>query len=259
MQHVELAHGGAKLRLGELRSLTVIRDGKPRGVSDFSGSWASSFGPMELTQEGLRVTGTYGFDAENPIEGRVKSDRLEFTYGQNGASGWFEIDDQRTLLTGEYSSARGEVGFWGAYGVKPSMPEPVAGQIVKGQTKSMLNFWLRVPESFNPERSMSAIVILHGSNMSSRAYVETIVATWPDIADDFILVGLDGEKVSRGAKPERMAYKYTYVNFGGPGAGPKWAHLQSPALVAEALQELQDVLPIDRWFIGGHSQGGFLT
>ncbi len=259
MQLLEIGQGPEKVRLGGLRSLTVIRDGKPRGVSDFSGSWASSFGPMRLEQEGLQVTGGFGFDNEQVIKGRVKGDRLEFTYGQSGESGWFEIDDLHTLLTGGYKGARGDLGFWGAYPIAPSMPEPEAGQIVTGQSLSSLNFCVRVPEPFDPDHPIPAVALLHGSNMSARAYIETVVAAWPDIARDFILVGIDGERVSSSATPERMAYNYTYVNYGGPGIGPKWAHRQSPALVAETLLEIQEAMPIDRWLLGGHSQGGFLT
>src|SRR5205814_10697226 len=32
-----------------------------------------------------------------------------------------------------------------------------------------------------------------------------------------------------------------------------------PALVAEALDDLRETYPISRYFVGGHSQGGFLT
>jgi dienelactone hydrolase len=34
---------------------------------------------------------------------------------------------------------------------------------------------------------------------------------------------------------------------------------ESPALVREALEKLKGVYPIGRYFVGGHSQGGFLT
>jgi pimeloyl-ACP methyl ester carboxylesterase len=34
---------------------------------------------------------------------------------------------------------------------------------------------------------------------------------------------------------------------------------ESPALVAEALRELRGVYPVSKYFVGGHSQGGFLT
>src|SRR5262249_29869891 len=100
---------------------------------------------------------------------------------------------------------------------------------------------------------------LHGSNMDSRAYVDTIVAAWPELAERFVIVGLDGERMSEASKPGELRFNYTYVNFGGPKAGPEWAHRQSPALVAEALQQLAGELPVTKWFLGGHSQGGFLT
>ena len=34
---------------------------------------------------------------------------------------------------------------------------------------------------------------------------------------------------------------------------------ESPALVSEAMDELRKVYPVERYFVGGHSQGGYLT
>src|SRR5262249_13171206 len=93
-----------------------------------------------------------------------------------------------------------------------------------------------------------------------RAYVETMAAAWPDIARDFLLLGINGELPSN-FKADSLAFNYTYVNYVGRSKfqGFPGTDRESPALVLEATRELRQVYPIDRYFVGGHSQGGFLT
>ena len=54
---------------------------------------------------------------------------------------------------------------------------------------------------------------------------------------------------------------FTYVDFVGKSTyqGFPGTDRESPALVSEALAELRETYPIDYYFVGGHSQGGFLT
>jgi hypothetical protein len=61
---------------------------------DFSGRWFTSFGPMELTQDGRAVHGSYDYgDNECPLEGELENGRLRFTYREPDAAGegWFEL------------------------------------------------------------------------------------------------------------------------------------------------------------------------
>jgi predicted esterase len=92
---------------------------------------------------------------------------------------------------------------------------------------------------------------------------DTLAVTWPDIAKDFLILGINGEQPSTigGKKDEEPAFNYTYVDFVGKSTfkGFPGTDRESPALVSEALAELRKVYPIDRYFVGGHSQGGFLT
>jgi predicted esterase len=108
-------------------------------------------------------------------------------------------------------------------------------------------------------RSYPAIAFFHGSNMSSSSYVHTIAGTWPELAEDYVLVGFDGERMNAWSEEGAPTYNFTYINFGGHEVGPAWAHRQSPALVAEGLDELREAYGLSQWFAGGHSQGGFLT
>ena len=74
----------------------------------------------------------------------------------------------------------------------------VAGKIVDGSTRNLLTYSIRAPEGFKADspRKWPTVLILHGSNMNGRAYVNTIAAAWPEIARDFILLGINGETPS---------------------------------------------------------------
>jgi predicted esterase len=137
----------------------------------------------------------------------------------------------------------------------------VAGKIVDGSTQGALTYYVRAPEAYKKDatRKWPAIVILHGSNMNGKAYVATIAAAWPDIAREYLLIGINGEQPS--AKGDEPTFNYTYVNYVGRSTfkGFPGTDRESPALVAEALADLREAYPVSRYFVGGHSQGGFLT
>jgi hypothetical protein len=66
----------------------------PAQPADFSGRWATSFGPMTLRQDGARVTGTYGREGtENTIDGTLAGGKLTFAYKEavERGSGWFRL------------------------------------------------------------------------------------------------------------------------------------------------------------------------
>lgn len=253
---VEVAGEPRAFRCADLLTLVVRRGGAAVALPSFGGEWMSSVGPMELTQSGAKVTGTYGWGGSGSITGNVTGRKLAFEYeqGRDSGSGTFELNGGDVLL-GQKAKDR----FWGAYRKVPVRAAAEPGATTSGQTELGVRYHVHWPADYEPGRKRAAICILHGSNMSSRAYVDTIVSAWPDLAKDYLVVGLDGERMSPASKPDALRFNYTYVNFGGPGVGPIWAQKQSPALVAGALGELGDQLGVDRWFLGGHSQGGFLT
>lgn len=135
------------------------------------------------------------------------------------------------------------------------------GKIVDGTAANKVTWHVRVPKKVDPRRPSPALLIFHGSNMNSKAYVSTIVAAWPKLAEEYILIGINGENRVKGSSDENPAYNYTYVNFAGKSKykGYPGTDRESPALVAEVVQELKKSLKISKLFVGGHSQGGFLT
>ena len=95
--------------------------------------------------------------------------------------------------------------------------------------------------------------------MNGRAYVNTLAAAWPEIAKGYVILGINGETPSDLSEEPR--FNYSYVNYVGRSTykGFPGTDRESPALVAEALTDLKRTYPIARYFVGGHSQGGFLT
>ena len=59
----------------------------------FSGHWFTTFGPMDLQQEGGLVRGTYGFNNDCLIEGSIDGERFVFRYQEPAArgEGWFVL------------------------------------------------------------------------------------------------------------------------------------------------------------------------
>jgi predicted esterase len=96
---------------------------------------------------------------------------------------------------------------------------------------------LRLPPGYNPKVGAPAIVWLHGSNMNSIDYVSTFVAQkW---FPDWILIGIDGETGSK-----EQGHNYTF---------------NSAKFIVEAYDEIARSVKITKAFIGGHSQGGYVT
>jgi hypothetical protein len=65
-----------------------------RTMSSFAGRWFTTFGTMELSQDGSRVEGIYESAAPRcAIQGTIRDGRLHFTYQEPTAAGegWFEL------------------------------------------------------------------------------------------------------------------------------------------------------------------------
>ncbi|MBK9384916.1 MAG: hypothetical protein IPN34_08885 [Planctomycetes bacterium] len=232
-----------------------------QSAEDFAGEWMGSFGPLRLEARGETLSGSSGWDGGTKLSGAVEDGTAALEWKSADAAGTvrFVRWSKAEILSGSYTSKQGGEGRWGAYRKRAQKLVPEPGEVREGQTTSGLRSYLRVPKRYVPAKMKDAILIFHGSNMSARAYVDTLVGAFPALAEDFVIVGLDGEQIAAGEKDGDFVFNYSYVNFAGPEVGPLFAQNQSPALVAAALQELTQDLGIERWFVGGHSQGGFLT
>jgi hypothetical protein len=94
-------------------------------MSDFSGSWFTTFGLMTLQQKGNSVSGTYQMGpVKCSIEGRLKDGRLVFRYQEPNAAGegWFELirpgkftgqwRQERSAAWQTWEGTRGFDGIW---------------------------------------------------------------------------------------------------------------------------------------------------
>ncbi|MEM7455282.1 MAG: M56 family metallopeptidase [Planctomycetota bacterium] len=154
---------------------------------------------------------------------------------------------------------------WGTelVGIRAIRPAPLqAATITDGHALNGMSYHLRAPDRFNPQREYPGIVVLHGSNSNGASYIRKIVTLWPEIAERYILIGINGEQLGRNFDAENPRFNYTYINFAGKSdkyQGFPGTDRESPALVSEVISELRGELPISRLFVGGHSQGAFLT
>jgi predicted esterase len=262
-------NGQYKLRTGRKGSWNGWRPDPeaPQGKqAEIGGLWLTDLGLMELEQTGDKVKGRYAQRGVSEIDGTVTGRTFNFKYKAfYPGKGWLDFSDGDTAT---FAGAAGTKGFPGWYGWKGrKAPEfarhakLVPGKIVDGSTKGLLTYSVRAPDGYQEgdSKKWPTIIFLHGSNMNGKAYVNTIAAAWPDIAKDYVLIGINGETPSSIA--DNPAFNFTYINYMGRSTykGFPGTDRESPALVAEALDELREVYPITKYFVGGHSQGGFLT
>src|SRR5258706_9699208 len=268
-------HGGYQVRGGQAGAWEGWRPDpeatKAKPVN-LAGLWLTDLGLMELEQAGDKVKGRFALRGVSEIEGAIAGRAFQFNYNSfRPGNGWVDLAPNAATFAG----AAVTNGFSNWYGLRGRRAPEFArhaklipGKIVDGSTSGLLTYAVRAPEAFKEKdgKKWPAIVILHGSNMSAKAYVNTIAAAWPDLARDYIILGINGEQPSSlGAAPGAAAaepqFNYTYVSYVGRSTftGFPGTDRESPALVAEALTELRESYPIARYFVGGHSQGGFLT
>lgn len=235
-------------------------------AADISGLWLTDLGLMELTQDGEKVLGRYALRGTSSLKGTLHGRHLDFrTQAFRNGPGWFDLDAQSKRLAGA-AGTDGQPGWHGWTGRRaPEFARHarlLPGTIVEGSTDGLLTYAVRAPENYQPDakRKWPVVVILHGSNMNAKAYVNTLASAWPDLAREFILLGLNGETPSR-IDGDTPSFNYTYINYVGRSTfgGFPGTDRESPALVGEALAELRRVYPVKHYLVGGHSQGGFLT
>ena len=94
-------------------------------LPNFSGRWFTTYGPMELIQDGERVHGSYEFQSSRcSIQGAISDGRFQFAYQEPTVEGegWFELvrhgrfaGQWRPKGTEKWSTWTGERGFEGIW------------------------------------------------------------------------------------------------------------------------------------------------
>jgi poly(3-hydroxybutyrate) depolymerase len=119
----------------------------------------------------------------------------------------------------------------------PAKVKPGTTALLKAAGKGM-RYFLRVPRKYNARDGARLIVFLHGSNMNGLAYLRSFEGKkW---CEDDILCCPNGEA---GTDP------FGSNNFG----------FESGPLVADVTEEVQKAFKTTITYVGGHSQGAFLT
>ena len=183
----------------------------------FAGLWLTDLGLMELQQDGSKVQGHYAARAVRPLRAKSRAASSTFAPERRDAQGSSTLPPTANPSRREQ---RGWIPGWFGWHGRPAPTFSrhtalVASKIVDGSTKSLLTYAIRAPEGYQAGTSKKwpTVLILHGSNMNSQSYVGTIAAAWPDIARDYILLGINGETPSNlGDEPP---FNYTYVNYMG--------------------------------------------
>ncbi|MHC4598370.1 MAG: hypothetical protein ACYS47_05140 [Planctomycetota bacterium] len=118
-------------------------------------------------------------------------------------------------------------------------PKHVApGATARLKTEMDSVYFLRVPKNYDPEKGARLIVFLHGSNMNGLQYLRTFEAKgW---CRNDLLTCPNGEK---GSDPFG-ANNFTFA---------------SAKYVAAVVRELVAAFKVHRTYLGGHSQGGYVT
>jgi poly(3-hydroxybutyrate) depolymerase len=115
--------------------------------------------------------------------------------------------------------------------------KPGTTGLLKASGKGM-RYFLRVPKKYNATNGARLIVFLHGSSMNGLDYLRSFEAKkW---CEDDILCCPNGEN---GTDP------FGQNNFG----------FDSGPLVADVTEEVQKAFKTTVTYVGGHSQGAFLT
>lgn len=101
-----------------------------------------------------------------------------------------------------------------------------------------MRYFLRVPKKLDAKDGARLIVFLHGSNMNGLDYLRSFEAmNW---ADESLLCCPNGEQ-------------------GGDPFGQNNFTFSSAPLVADVTEQVQKAFKTTVTYVGGHSQGGFLT
>lgn len=231
-------------------------------LAEVAGYWRTSWGMLELQQKGGELSGGIGAQGWYTVTGKVVGRHITLHYASPFGAGdwWLDVDADGKAAWGGATNERGQ---WSLQAQRVAgagrEADPVAGKIVSGIAANRLVYHVHAPEGWQPGTALPLLVILHGSNYASRPYVEGIAAS--DFGARYLVLGIDGERWNEGSAADDPRQNYTYVNFMGRSTYEGYPNTdrESPALVAELLRAVQQRWHCPKTFVGGHSQGGFLT
>jgi len=248
---------------GKWRGWRKDPDAESAPTADFSGTWVSSLGNLVLEQNGRSVEGTWGNEGWASIEGEVTGRRMQMRWKRIQWSGdaWFEM----TAEGGRFFGLTDETPpvKWLGLRVAEFVPDaaPKAGEIVSGLSENHIFYFLRAPDGWRKGKKADAVVLLHGSNWTTKGMVWVTAQNWPELAKECFIIGIQGQDWADWSDADDLRHNYTYVNWMGRSTYQGYPNTdrESPYLVKQVIEELTEECNLERIFLGGHSQGGFLS
>src|SRR5215470_3225678 len=177
----------AKLAAWGLIVVTLAAPARAAEVADFKGLWLTDLGLMELDQTGAKVKGHFTIRGVSDIKGTVTDRRLDFTFKAFGPGKGF-VDLAADDKTFGGTNVTDNIPLHGRRAPEfEQHAKLVAGKMVDGSTKNLLTYTVRAPEGYKEgdAKKWPAILILHGSNMNGKAYVNTLASSWADIGKSY--------------------------------------------------------------------------
>lgn len=253
---------GWKQRFGD-DDVGGATDGDPE---DFSGVWLTSSGTIVVEQsDNGSVKGSIGPEGWSSINrGKVKGGKMEFkwTIRNFKGTGWFEVSKDKQHIYGVMKSKNSDSAWTG---LRPDGYEqnvkPIAGKVVQGVAANGMLYNLRMPNGWKEGQKVDAIVLMHGSNWTTSGMVPVTAKNWPELGKKFAIIGIQGQSWAKWSGADDLRFNFTYINWVGRSTlgGFPYTDRESPFLVGNLLDEFKEAYAIDRYFVGGHSQGGYLT
>lgn len=234
-----------------------------KAAGKFGGHWLTSLGTLQLEQKGSSVSGPWRHQGWSSIKGSLKGGRFTGTLKTPRWKGdvWLELTDDGKRIYG-LTNEKPPAALQGVLveGFEKS-PKLKAGEIAEGKAENGMLYFVRPPDGWKKGKPVDAIILLHGSNWTTKGMVWVTAKNWPEIAKNYMLIGLQGENWSKYSEPPDLRFNYTYVNWMGRSTygGYPYTDRESPQLVSDVAKELSEAHKWKRIFVGGHSQGGFLT
>ena len=248
---------------GLWRGWKVDPDAEDAETADFSGYWMTSWGPMRVEQNDTEVTGTFSANGWGKFTGTVAGRRMTIDrkYIRFENQAWLEMSPDGSRMYG--LNLFDKPAEWTGIRLPDFSADakPQADETVKGISESGMLYHLRMPTGWEPGDEVDVVVLLHGSNWTTAGMVYITNDNWPDIGKKFAILGIQGESWNKYSDAESPTFNYTYQNWMGRSTygGYPFTDRESPYLVTNVIKELSTANNFKRIFVGGHSQGGFLT
>ena len=229
----------------------------------FGGYWLTSLGTFMLTQKEGAVTGRWRHADWDRIEGEVKGRRFTGSLIRPRWQGrvWLEVTADGKRLYGLTDESTPTAIRGVRIETFEKDPELEAGEIAQGMAENGLLYFARPPEGWRKGKAVDAIVLMHGSNWTTKGMVWVTGRNWPELGKNYMIVGIQGDQWAAWSNPDDLRHNYHYVNWMGRSTykGYPFTERDSPYLVSQVVEELAKKHNWKRIFIGGHSQGGFMA